>query len=502
MGILPADDHHTDQPHDIFLSYSRQDLALMQQVKAALEGVGFRVWIDQTELEPGTPSWTGAIESAIESAGCLLVVLSPTAKKSKWVREEMEYARSQDKRIFGALAKGKPNNALPFGYSTLQFSDLTNPATYPAELRKLVNAIAKHLDRTDLLDAEALLDDDDALAPDLDELSELTPPPPPPTPVPPLDDTPPFTGLNPLNWLRVLWWLFMDARRYDPQRHGAAGAWLASSLVWGPLFLLVMAGTLGGLPVDFEAVRVGAGTLTADSATLLGALLSVLIAVWLVTWGMVRVDSQQAVSVVVPMVVTLLLVAILGLSLGAIEAGVVGSVALALAMGVGAVVVGAVTRSTLRGVGVGVMLGMVGGLGALLMGNLVLATLIMTLYALIHIELGEAWSPRKGRALMLGSAAALIGGVVGGLQFLVGAEAGAVIADTVLGVLVGALYGVLLGVSHQVVHGVYRQGVAALERDRRTGEASLVSIALFGVLIVAGALVVWVAFLGGGELLP
>lgn len=143
MGSVP----NSDGQYDIFLSYSRADTEMMLRVKAGLAAQGLRIWIDQEQLEPSNPSWTRAIQRAIDACGCLVVVLSPSAKESEWVNEEMNYARTQDKRIFGVLGKGPAKRALPFGYSTLQYVDLTDASAFEDGVRQLVAAIDKHLAR-------------------------------------------------------------------------------------------------------------------------------------------------------------------------------------------------------------------------------------------------------------------------------------------------------------------------------------------------------------------
>jgi hypothetical protein len=68
---------------DIFLSYSRKDVETMHRVKRDLEAQGFRVWIDETGLPPGTPNWRRAIQKAIRTVRCLVVILSPDANDSQ-----------------------------------------------------------------------------------------------------------------------------------------------------------------------------------------------------------------------------------------------------------------------------------------------------------------------------------------------------------------------------------------------------------------------------------
>ena len=97
---------------NVFLSYSRRDEATMRRLRADLEAADLTVWTDEG-LVPGEPSWQQAIEEAIEAAGCLVVILSPPAKDSKWVRRELEYADAQGLTIIPALASGESEESVP-----------------------------------------------------------------------------------------------------------------------------------------------------------------------------------------------------------------------------------------------------------------------------------------------------------------------------------------------------------------------------------------------------
>jgi hypothetical protein len=117
----------------------------MQQIKHDLEAERLAVWIDQTGIEPGTPDWQHAIETAIDAAGCLLVIFSPDAKQSRWVRAEMSYAEAQRRKLFYVLARGYETTAAPFGYTNVQWVDLRDPAKNAERIAQLVAALCKHL---------------------------------------------------------------------------------------------------------------------------------------------------------------------------------------------------------------------------------------------------------------------------------------------------------------------------------------------------------------------
>ncbi|MBU6352276.1 MAG: SUMF1/EgtB/PvdO family nonheme iron enzyme [Chloroflexi bacterium] len=107
---------------DIFLCYSRQNLAAMRTVEAALRKAGLSVWIDEG-LEPSTPSWTDAIEEAVAQAMAMVVLLSPAAKESKWVKKEVTLAQRKGKQIYPLLVDGDEDSAVLFQLIDVQWVD-------------------------------------------------------------------------------------------------------------------------------------------------------------------------------------------------------------------------------------------------------------------------------------------------------------------------------------------------------------------------------------------
>src|SRR5262249_36488580 len=91
--------------HDVFLSYSHQDTALMQHVRDDLRASEIVVWTDEG-IEPGTRDWEIAIEQAIQKTHCVVVILTPNAKHSTGVSKEIRNAKSLRAPIIPALAEG------------------------------------------------------------------------------------------------------------------------------------------------------------------------------------------------------------------------------------------------------------------------------------------------------------------------------------------------------------------------------------------------------------
>ena len=77
----------------IFLSHSTQDKEVVAAIADAVQGQGLQAWMDVRQLTAGD-QLEPAIQTAIEQAAQFVVVLSPSALASDWVRKEIESART------------------------------------------------------------------------------------------------------------------------------------------------------------------------------------------------------------------------------------------------------------------------------------------------------------------------------------------------------------------------------------------------------------------------
>jgi hypothetical protein len=108
----------------VFISYSRRDDEIMRRIAFHLRDEGYKVWVDNEKLIPGTAAWEESIENAIKSAFAVIVILSPDSKNSEWVRREITYADQFQKRVFPVLVKGSEEISLPLRLVTRQYVDL------------------------------------------------------------------------------------------------------------------------------------------------------------------------------------------------------------------------------------------------------------------------------------------------------------------------------------------------------------------------------------------
>ena len=78
-------------PREVFLSHSSKDRRVASRIAAVLRGHGVPVWYSETNLL-GAQQWHDEIGAALARCDWFLVVLSPQATRSKWVKRELLHA--------------------------------------------------------------------------------------------------------------------------------------------------------------------------------------------------------------------------------------------------------------------------------------------------------------------------------------------------------------------------------------------------------------------------
>lgn len=74
-------------PRQVFLSHAHQDADFARRLAADLREEGRPVWLAPDSIRPGE-KWVEAIERGLAESGVFLLVLSPEATASRWVRTE------------------------------------------------------------------------------------------------------------------------------------------------------------------------------------------------------------------------------------------------------------------------------------------------------------------------------------------------------------------------------------------------------------------------------
>jgi hypothetical protein len=75
----------------VFLSYARSDRDPAQKIGHRLREAGFEVWDPDKEILPGA-DWAADLKVALDSAGALIVFISPEGMASRSVSYEIGYA--------------------------------------------------------------------------------------------------------------------------------------------------------------------------------------------------------------------------------------------------------------------------------------------------------------------------------------------------------------------------------------------------------------------------
>lgn len=108
----------------IFISYSREDRAFVDQLTADLRAAGFSIWRDTESLTPGTVNWENAIRAALADAAAVVLVASPAARQSPYVIGELTVAKLHNCPVYPIWAAGDTwINCVPLDMANYQYAD-------------------------------------------------------------------------------------------------------------------------------------------------------------------------------------------------------------------------------------------------------------------------------------------------------------------------------------------------------------------------------------------
>jgi hypothetical protein len=108
---------------DVFISYSKRDRAIAQNLASSLRRHGITVWWDMN-LDAGI-DFHDAIAAALDAAKAVVVVWSESAVASRWVRDEADRAARQGKLIQSHLPEFDPGR-IPLGFGQLHSERVDN----------------------------------------------------------------------------------------------------------------------------------------------------------------------------------------------------------------------------------------------------------------------------------------------------------------------------------------------------------------------------------------
>jgi hypothetical protein len=136
--VTTIEDASQGIPHDIFLSYAREDKQRAQFVFNVLGRQGWSVFMDPDI--PNAERWEEFLKSQLRRVPCVLVLWSPAARNSRWVQLEAGIGREREVLVHVTLDGETP----PGDFAGLQANDLStwNGAGDHPEFLRMLRAVA------------------------------------------------------------------------------------------------------------------------------------------------------------------------------------------------------------------------------------------------------------------------------------------------------------------------------------------------------------------------
>jgi hypothetical protein len=114
-------------PTEVFLSHSRKDAAAADKLANVLRNHGVPVFYSPTNIL-GAQQWHDEIGSALKRTDWFVLLLSPHAVQSRWVKHELMYALNTDRfheRIVPLRLKKCDHEKLSWTLASYQFIDFS-----------------------------------------------------------------------------------------------------------------------------------------------------------------------------------------------------------------------------------------------------------------------------------------------------------------------------------------------------------------------------------------
>jgi hypothetical protein len=123
----------------VFISAAASDSAWARKLAERLRAADVDVWDPSTDALPGA-NYSAEVGKALDRAAALVVLISPAAVKSEWVRREIQHALGTERfrsRLIPVLVEPTPEDDVPWILRTLQWAKGT-PARAAQQIIKLL----------------------------------------------------------------------------------------------------------------------------------------------------------------------------------------------------------------------------------------------------------------------------------------------------------------------------------------------------------------------------
>jgi formylglycine-generating enzyme required for sulfatase activity len=134
----PAQDSATPRP-TVFVSYAHQDADFANRLIANLDTAGRACWIDTSSIKGGD-EWMITIAEGISDSYAFIVIVTRSALESRWVRDEILWARNESKPIIPLIREDVFRDKRFFLLNSYQGVTLLD-GNYDAALPKLLRSL-------------------------------------------------------------------------------------------------------------------------------------------------------------------------------------------------------------------------------------------------------------------------------------------------------------------------------------------------------------------------
>jgi tetratricopeptide (TPR) repeat protein len=124
----------------IFISYSRKDIAFVDQLEKSLKDRGFEPLIDRSEIY-AFEDWWERLKSLIAQCDTIVFVLSPDSVISSEAQKEVQHGASLHKRFAPIVARRVDENLVPEALRRLNFVFFDDPTQFAASADRLAEAL-------------------------------------------------------------------------------------------------------------------------------------------------------------------------------------------------------------------------------------------------------------------------------------------------------------------------------------------------------------------------
>ncbi|MFO8035929.1 MAG: TIR domain-containing protein [Anaerolineales bacterium] len=125
---------------DIFLSYSREDIAFARRLHAGLREAGLETWVDWQDIPPST-DWLEEIYEAIEKSDVFIFIISSDSVDSEVCSKEVAHAVRNNKRLIPIVLDDIPAWSVTPELAALNWIFFRESDDFEASMRDVLEAI-------------------------------------------------------------------------------------------------------------------------------------------------------------------------------------------------------------------------------------------------------------------------------------------------------------------------------------------------------------------------